>query len=151
MAAGGGPGLGTARLRLSPRGRKLPPTRFGAAGAGALADAGPPDGEGRVEVGLAVGSEPVATGGLLRLGVEAEVLGPAALRQAVATAATVLAGRYARGRRALRARVLDPARAGVAPYAGGRRAVRGRASRHARRRRGPRRKPGGNPRERKFP
>ncbi|MFF8099851.1 WYL domain-containing protein [Streptomyces sp. NPDC016640] len=132
MAAGGGPGLGTARLRLSPRGRKLPPIRFGAAGAGALADAGPPDGEGWVEVGLAVGSEPVATGGLLRLGVEAEVLGPAALRQAVATAATVLAGRYARGRRALRARVLDPARTGVGPCAHGCWTLRGRASRRTR-------------------
>ena len=50
--------------------------QFGAAGVRALADAGPPDVEGRVE---------------------AEVLGPAGLRQAVAAAVAVLADRYATG------------------------------------------------------
>lgn len=85
---------GAARLRLSPRGQKLLPMQFGAAGARALAQAGPADGRGWVEVELAVESEAVATGDLLRLGVEAEVLGPAGLREAVATAATVLARRY---------------------------------------------------------
>ncbi len=69
--------------------------QFGAAGARALADAGPPDGEGWVEVEVDVESEAVATGDLLRLGVDAEVLGPANLRQAVAAAVAVLADRYA--------------------------------------------------------
>ncbi|MDN3266278.1 WYL domain-containing protein [Streptomyces sp. MA15] len=89
---------GTARLRLSPRGRKLLPMQFGAAGARALAEAGAPDADGWVEVELAVESEAVATGDLLRLGVEAEVLGPPELRRAVAEAAAVLAERYARDR-----------------------------------------------------
>ncbi|MFI1421945.1 helix-turn-helix transcriptional regulator [Streptomyces sp. NPDC020731] len=89
---------GTARLRLSPRGQKLLPMQFGAAGVRALADAGPADGRGWVEVELAVESEAVATGDLLRLGVEAEVLGPAGLREAVAAAVAVLADRYAAGR-----------------------------------------------------
>lgn len=71
--------------------------QFGAAGVRALADAGPPDVEGRVEAELSVESEAVATGDLLRLGVEAEVLGPAGLRQAVAAAVAVLADRYATG------------------------------------------------------
>ncbi|MCX2925739.1 helix-turn-helix transcriptional regulator [Streptomyces sp. NEAU-W12] len=86
---------GTARLRLSPRGQKLLPMRFGAAGVRALADSGPPDGEGWVEVRLSVESEAVATGDLLRLGTDAEVLGPAELRRAVAEAVAVLAKRYA--------------------------------------------------------
>ncbi|MGY0068179.1 helix-turn-helix transcriptional regulator [Streptomyces sp. QTS137] len=86
---------GTARLRLSPRGQKLLPMRFGAAGVRALADSGPPDGEGWVEVRLSVESEAIATGDLLRLGTEAEVLGPAELRRAVAAAVAVLAKRYA--------------------------------------------------------
>ncbi|KOV23359.1 WYL domain-containing protein [Streptomyces caelestis] len=89
---------GTARLRLSPRGQKLLPMQCGAAGVRALADAGPADGRGWVEVELAVESEAVATGDLLRLGVEAEVLGPAGLREAVAAAVRVLADRYAAGR-----------------------------------------------------
>ncbi|GAA3173713.1 YafY family protein [Streptomyces virens] len=87
----------TARLRLSPRGRKLLPMQFGAAGARALAEAGPPDAQGWVEVELPVESEAVATGDLLRLGVEAEVLAPVGLRRAVAAAVAVLADRYASG------------------------------------------------------
>ncbi|MFD0214775.1 helix-turn-helix transcriptional regulator [Streptomyces hirsutus] len=89
---------GTARLRLSPRGQKLLPMQFGAAGVRALREAGPPDGEGWVEAELSVESEAVATGDLLRLGTEAEVLGPPGLRQAVAGAVAVLAERYAAGR-----------------------------------------------------
>ncbi|MCB5181812.1 helix-turn-helix transcriptional regulator [Streptomyces antimicrobicus] len=84
----------TARIRLSPRGQRLLPMQFGAAGARALAGAGEPDGAGWVEVDLAVETEAVAVGDLLRLGVEAEVLGPPALRAAVGRAARVLAGRY---------------------------------------------------------
>lgn len=89
----------TARLRLSPRGRKLLPMQFGAAGARAVAEAGPPDADGWVEVELPVESEAVATGDLLRLGVEAEVLGPPGLRRAVTEAVTVLADRYANDRK----------------------------------------------------
>ncbi|SDC91451.1 Predicted DNA-binding transcriptional regulator YafY, contains an HTH and WYL domains [Streptomyces prasinopilosus] len=86
---------GTARLRLSPRGQRLLPMQFGAAGVRALREAGPPDGGGWVEVELSVESEAVATGDLLRLGTEAEVLGPPGLRRAVAGAVAVLAERYA--------------------------------------------------------
>jgi predicted DNA-binding transcriptional regulator YafY len=68
--------------------------QFGAAGVRALESAGPPDGDGWVEVELTVESEAVAGGDLLRLGPEAEVLGRPALRQAVARAVPVLADRY---------------------------------------------------------
>ncbi|MFF2196753.1 helix-turn-helix transcriptional regulator [Streptomyces sp. NPDC058157] len=85
----------TARLRISPRGRRLLPMQFGAAGVRALEGAGEPDGEGWVEVELPVESRAVAVGDLLRLGVEAEVLGPAELRAAVAGVAGALAARYA--------------------------------------------------------
>ncbi|MEV0241916.1 YafY family protein [Streptomyces sp. NPDC050674] len=86
----------TARLRISPRARRLLPMQFGAAGARALEGAGPPDGDGWVEVELPVESEAVAVGDLLRLGPEAEVLGPPGLRQAVARAVAALADRYGR-------------------------------------------------------
>ncbi|MFE7560962.1 helix-turn-helix transcriptional regulator [Kitasatospora sp. NPDC057500] len=85
----------TARLRISPQARRLLPMQFGAAGTRALDTAGPPDGEGWVEVDLAVESTAVAVGDLLRLGPEAVVLGPPGLREAVAAAATAVARRYA--------------------------------------------------------
>ncbi|MFD6225591.1 helix-turn-helix transcriptional regulator [Streptomyces sp. NPDC060232] len=85
----------TAQLRLSPRGRQLLPMQFGAAGTRALADAGPPDEDGWVRVSLAVESEAVAVGDLLRLGTEAEVLAPPELRRALAATVTALADRYA--------------------------------------------------------
>ncbi|MFB7473061.1 helix-turn-helix transcriptional regulator [Kitasatospora sp. NPDC056184] len=85
----------TARLRVSPRARRLLPMQFGAAGARALATAGPPDAEGWVEVDLAVESTAVAAGDLLRLGPEAVVLGPPGLREAVAATATAVARHYA--------------------------------------------------------
>ncbi len=88
---------GTARLRLSPRGRLLLPLQFGAAGTRALADAGAPDPDGWVELDLPVEAQAVAVGDLLRLGAEAEVLGPPDLRAAVAAAVTALAARYAPG------------------------------------------------------
>ncbi|MFD3699164.1 helix-turn-helix transcriptional regulator [Streptomyces sp. NPDC058646] len=92
----------TAELRLSPRGRRLLPMLFGAAGVRALADAEPdPDpgphpagGEGWVRVRLPVEAGALAVGDLLRLGTEAEVLGPPELRRAVAETATALAARY---------------------------------------------------------
>ncbi|MFI9270824.1 helix-turn-helix transcriptional regulator [Kitasatospora sp. NPDC052896] len=84
----------TARLRLSPQGRRLLPAQFGAAGGRALATAGPPDEEGWVEVDLPVESTAVAVGDLLRLGTEAEVLAPPELRAALAHTVTTLAARY---------------------------------------------------------
>jgi predicted DNA-binding transcriptional regulator YafY len=86
---------GTARLRISPRARKLLPTQFGAAGTRALESAGPPDPDGWVQVEMPVESQAVAVSDLLRLGTEAEVLDPPELRQAIAEAVTVLANRYA--------------------------------------------------------
>ncbi|MET9857638.1 WYL domain-containing protein [Streptomyces sp. NPDC006450] len=84
----------TAVVRLSPRARRLLPMMFGAAGVRALATAAPPDAEGRVVVELAVESGSVAVGDLLRLGVDAEVLGPPELRRALAVAVAELAERY---------------------------------------------------------
>ncbi|MCR8577709.1 helix-turn-helix transcriptional regulator [Streptomyces sp. Isolate_219] len=86
---------GTAQLRISPLAQRLLPVQFGAAGARALESAGPPDHEGWVQVELPVEAPAVAVGDLLRLGTEAEVLGPSALRQALARAVAVLADRYA--------------------------------------------------------
>lgn len=85
---------GKARLRLSPRGQRLLPMQFGAVGANALRAAGPPDREGWAEVELPVETESVAVGDLLRLGNEAEVLGPPELRRTVAETVASLATRY---------------------------------------------------------
>ncbi|MCZ9342535.1 WYL domain-containing protein, partial [Streptomyces sp. TRM76130] len=85
---------GTARLRLSPRGRKLLPMLFGAVGTRALEGAGPAGADGWTEVELPVETEAVAVGDLLRLGAEAEVLGPEPLRRAVADTVAALARRY---------------------------------------------------------
>ncbi|MEV5434989.1 WYL domain-containing protein [Streptomyces sp. NPDC052682] len=85
---------GTARLRLSPRAQRLLPMQCGAAGVRALESAGPPDAAGWVEVEMPVEAEAVAVGDLLRLGTEAEVLGPPELRRAVARAVAVLAEWY---------------------------------------------------------
>ncbi|MET9962839.1 WYL domain-containing protein [Streptomyces sp. NPDC006326] len=87
----------TARLLLSPRGRRLLPMQFGAAGVRALADAepaDPADPDGWVVVHLPVESRSVAVGDLLRLGTEAEVLGPPGLRRALADTVAALADRY---------------------------------------------------------
>lgn len=85
---------GIARVRLSPRARALLPMQFGAAGTRALEGAGPPDAQGWVEADLEVEASPVAVGDLLSLGAEAEVLGPAELRQALAREVAALAVRY---------------------------------------------------------
>ncbi|MFD7667823.1 helix-turn-helix transcriptional regulator [Streptomyces sp. NPDC059788] len=85
----------TARLRISPRAQRLLPMQFGTAGSQALEGAGPPDPEGWVLVDLPVEPPAVAVGDLLRLGTEAEVLGPPELRAAVARTAGELAQRYA--------------------------------------------------------
>ncbi|WP_190820062.1 helix-turn-helix transcriptional regulator [Saccharopolyspora pogona] len=86
---------GTARLRISPLAQRLLPAQFGALGTKALTDTGPPDEHGWVEVELLVERQAVAVTDLLRLGNEAEVLGPPELRAAVAETVTALAARYA--------------------------------------------------------
>ncbi|MEU4800114.1 WYL domain-containing protein [Streptomyces sp. NPDC023327] len=86
---------GTARLRVSRTGLRLLPAMFGAAGERAVRAAGAPDADGWVEVGLEVEKPPVAAGDVLRLGLEAEVLGPPELRAEVARRVTGLAQRYA--------------------------------------------------------
>ncbi|MEU7043409.1 WYL domain-containing protein [Streptomyces varsoviensis] len=85
---------GEALLRLSPRGLRLLPAQFGAAGVTAADAAGEPDGDGWVRVTLPVESLPVAVHDVLRLGVEAEVLGPPELRAALTEAVRELARRY---------------------------------------------------------
>ncbi|MEU8827174.1 WYL domain-containing protein [Streptomyces sp. NPDC048636] len=85
---------GEAELLLTERGRKLLPMQFGAIGAAAVAAAGPPDEAGRARVTLPVESLPVAVHDMLRMGTEAEVLGPPELREAVAAAVGELARRY---------------------------------------------------------
>ncbi|MEV8019693.1 WYL domain-containing protein [Streptomyces sp. NPDC086554] len=86
---------GTARVRVSPAGLRLLPALFGAAGARAVEAAGGPDAEGRRVVDLEVETLPVAVSDLLRLGLEAEVLGPPELRAELARTVTGLAQRYA--------------------------------------------------------
>ncbi|MEW2034212.1 WYL domain-containing protein [Streptomyces roseifaciens] len=86
---------GTARLRISPRAQRLLPMQFGAAGTRALESAGLPDHEGWVQVEMPVEAQAVAVSDLLRLGTEAEVLGPPELRRAVGEVVAVLAERYA--------------------------------------------------------
>ncbi|MEU7584037.1 WYL domain-containing protein [Streptomyces sp. NPDC041068] len=86
---------GTARLRVSPAGRRLLPVMFGAAGVRAVDGAGVPDADGWTELDLDVEELPVAVADILRLGLEAEVLGPPELRAEVARSVTGLAQRYA--------------------------------------------------------
>jgi predicted DNA-binding transcriptional regulator YafY len=86
---------GSARLRLSPRGRRLLPMYFGAVATRALDTAAPPDDQGWIEVDMEIEALPVAVGDLLRLGAEAEVLGPAKLRAALSHTVSALAERYA--------------------------------------------------------
>jgi len=87
---------GEAVVRVSPAGRELLPLQLGAEGARAAAAAGPPDADGWVRVVLRVEWEAVAVGDLLRLGAEAEVLAPPALRRRMAAAVSALAEHYAR-------------------------------------------------------
>ena len=73
------------QLRLSPgAARSLSWFVDATAAAEALAAAGPPDGEGWIEIDLAVEEEAVAAGQLLGLGDAVEVLAPASLRAAIA-------------------------------------------------------------------
>lgn len=83
-------------LRLSAAGaRRLPYITDRAAAHDALAAAGPPDGQGWVTVTLPVEGLDVAYDQLLTLGPEAEVVGPAGLRERFSVAAERLAAIYA--------------------------------------------------------
>ncbi|MGW2227878.1 helix-turn-helix transcriptional regulator [Streptomyces formicae] len=86
---------GTARLRVSPAGLRLLPALFGAAGDRAVAGAGDADADGWAEVDLDVEELRVAVADILRLGLEAEVLGPPELREEMTRCVTGLAQRYA--------------------------------------------------------
>ncbi|MFE0179172.1 helix-turn-helix transcriptional regulator [Streptomyces sp. NPDC059002] len=86
---------GTAHLRVSPSGLRLLPALFGAAGARAVAGAGDADADGWAEVRLDVEELPVAVSDILRLGLDAELLGPPELRAELARTVTGLAQRYA--------------------------------------------------------
>ncbi|MER5258923.1 MULTISPECIES: transcriptional regulator [unclassified Streptomyces] len=86
---------GTARVRLSPAGLRLLPALFGSAGTRAAQEAAAPDADGWRVVDLEVETLPVAVSDLLRLGLEAEVLGPPELRAQLAATVTGLAQRYA--------------------------------------------------------
>ncbi|MFE7120565.1 WYL domain-containing protein, partial [Streptomyces sp. NPDC057654] len=84
-------------LRLTPDGaRRLPHVTDRLAAQEALA-AGDADGQGRITVTLPVESSDVAYSQLLGLGPEAEVLGPAALRERFARTAREMAERYGPG------------------------------------------------------
>ncbi|KJY31553.1 WYL domain-containing protein, partial [Streptomyces sp. NRRL S-495] len=85
----------TLTVRLSPLGlERLPHLLEPVAAREALASAGPPDGDGRVTVRLPVESLEVGYEEILRLGPEAEVLEPPALRQRLAGAAARTAALY---------------------------------------------------------
>lgn len=71
------------------------PMYYGTAGVQAMEQAGPPGPDGWVEIELAVETQTIAIGDLLRLGAEAEVLAPPELRNAIGEAAALLAARYA--------------------------------------------------------
>jgi predicted DNA-binding transcriptional regulator YafY len=88
------------RLRLSPAAaRSLGWFVDATAATEALAAAGPPDGEGWLEVDLAVEEEAVAAGQLLALGDGVEVLAPASLRSAIAATGRRMAALNAAGAR----------------------------------------------------
>ncbi|UFQ20061.1 MULTISPECIES: WYL domain-containing protein [Streptomyces] len=85
----------TARLKVSRSGIGPLTAMFGAAEARAVDGAGGADAAGWTEVDLDVEELPVAAGDILRLGLEAEGLGPPGLRAEVARSVTGPAQRYA--------------------------------------------------------
>ncbi|MFD5613061.1 helix-turn-helix transcriptional regulator [Kitasatospora sp. NPDC127060] len=88
----------TVTLRLTERGlRRLPDVVDGAAVEEALASASAPDPAGRVTLDLPAESEDVAFDQLSRLGADAEVLAPAALRARFRERAVALAALYRDG------------------------------------------------------
>lgn len=87
---------GEAVVRLSPRGlERLPDLMTPGVAAAARETAEPPDAEGWTRVTVPIESMEHALGEFLRLGTDAEVLSPAALREALGAAAAELARRYA--------------------------------------------------------
>ncbi len=86
---------GEAVIRLSPRGvRRLPDNVSPAVARAALRDAADPDAGGWVRVVIPVESTAHATGELLRLGADVEVLEPAELRESIACEVAALARVY---------------------------------------------------------
>ncbi len=86
--------VGHAVVRVSPEGLRLL-RELGAAQAGAAAAAGAPDDAGWRRVRLPIESTAQAAQQVLRLGVQAEVLRPVALRRAVAAQASAIAALHA--------------------------------------------------------
>jgi predicted DNA-binding transcriptional regulator YafY len=88
---------GTATLRLSPQGlERLPHVLEPALVDIASRSAGPPDDAGWVQVTIPVEPAEQAVPELLRLGADAEVLGPPTLREHMTSAVQAMARRYAR-------------------------------------------------------
>ncbi|MFC4002619.1 helix-turn-helix transcriptional regulator [Prauserella oleivorans] len=84
------------RVRLSPSGARLLPQLLDADLAlAALAEAGPPDADGWVEVHLALEEPDIAAHQLLGLGLDVEVLGPPSVRAAFAGLTRRMAERHA--------------------------------------------------------
>jgi predicted DNA-binding transcriptional regulator YafY len=86
--------VGTARLRVSADGLKALRDLGTAVAQAAEASAGKPDQQGWRRVTIPIESIPHTVGRVLRLGAEAEVLGPAALRRAVAERVSAIAALY---------------------------------------------------------
>ncbi|MGW2419539.1 helix-turn-helix transcriptional regulator [Streptomyces sp. NPDC001709] len=86
---------GTAVVRLTPRIlRQLPDLMEPAVARTAQESAGPPGPDGRVQAVIPIESPEHAVGTLLRLGAEAEVVAPAALRALMTRTVTALAATY---------------------------------------------------------
>lgn len=99
---------GEAVLRVSPQGLASLERLGTAAAREAAASAGPPDSQGWARIALPIESVAEAAAELMRLGAEAEVLEPAALRRRIAASARALSRLYdaeaARQRTGVRAR-----------------------------------------------
>ncbi len=86
---------GTARLRVSPAGLRRLAAMAPAVGEAAARTAGPADADGWISVEIPIESIDHAASDILRLGAEAEVLWPAALRETMAALAARLGAIYA--------------------------------------------------------
>ncbi|PRX99062.1 helix-turn-helix transcriptional regulator [Allonocardiopsis opalescens] len=87
--------VGEAELRISPRGLMMLGFHFGERiAAAAQANAGPPDADGWVRTVIPTENINVAHHDMLRLGEDAEVLGPPELRERMAATARAYAARY---------------------------------------------------------
>jgi len=88
---------GQAQVRLSPRGVRLLAPLGPHVVAAAKASAGPPDAQGWVACTLPIESLDDGVREVLRLGPDAEVLGPPALRAAMVETVAAIAARYSKG------------------------------------------------------